>query len=163
MNKGLSSGVTQAGLLAFIGSLTGIVSGWGGLLFAGSTVAMMAAFHANVYLALAVLLPLALVVWNVWGIGGEDPELYTQVGSLVVMLLLGAVLGAIGATILFAVVTVQIPSVFRVADAATLVQLRTALMESIGWLKFFIVLFATCLGALGSGILTYWKSTHPSS
>ncbi|GBO53271.1 hypothetical protein APA_1178 [Pseudanabaena sp. lw0831] len=159
MNKSINQGITQAGLLSFIGFMAGIVSGWSGAI-AGGSPADIGAINANIYLALILILPIAILIWNAIAIGQEDRDIFSNVASLSLTMAIAAILGCIAATTLFMLVTVQISTVFKGLDR---VQLSIALMSAIGWFKFVVLLAATCTSAIVAGMLNYRKFRNSSS
>jgi hypothetical protein len=158
MNKSFNQGITQAGLLSFIGFIAGIVSGWSGAVL-GTSPVTIAAINGNIYLALLLLLPLAILIWNAIAIGEVDREIFSNIRSLLLTIAIAAIVGTIAATILFMLVTVQIPTVVKGVDR---VQLSIALMAAIGWFKFMLLLAATSASALVAGLLNYRKFRNSS-
>lgn len=132
----LKAGFKQALSLAIVGLFTGVVAGWLGLLLADS-IPGIAAVAAKVYLALGVLLPVALFLLN-WQ--PQVPARYATLGKAVGLLAIASLVGSVGASVFFLVPATNIPTIFGDSNPVALSQ---ALQQQIGWERLAIVAVIT--------------------
>lgn len=135
----------HAAVLAAVGLALGAAAGWIGVARADGADAVSAAIAPIAY-ALVGLAPIVLVARIRQGAG--DAELaatFARPAPLVGVLLVSAVVGAVGACALFLVATTQIPAIFGGEDAELMM---TANRAAFGWSKLAAVVGATAVVVL---------------
>ena len=153
----------KAAILPFLvvagtGTIFGALSGWLALFFAGGSVNSIVDFSSSAYLALAILLPLALlgtllVFWDDDLV--SDERLYNQPLRITGVLVLGGLLGAALATGLYILLVTLITSSIGSHDA---VAVNSALSGRIGWQNVVIVIAVTAILALPISLWVYRKA-----
>lgn len=145
----IKSGFYQAIALGFIGLLIGVVAGWCGLWFGGNSIESISLVEANVYLSLAVILPVVLIFSTWLNLKSQMRSLYLSwLDALVLMLVTGA-LGSLFATFIFFVPATNIPTIF---GGKVVTEINAALIKQLLWSKIIIVLLPTMVAALGAAI-----------
>jgi hypothetical protein len=126
----LRAGLVQTAILGAVGLLIGAVGAWVGLLSADGATSVAGA-AAQLYPALAVALPVALLVMN-----RAKPAAGTP--------LVAGALGAVLAHFCFIVACTNLPATFGGEDPVAMSQ---ALPAAIGWIRPGVVLVASLISA----------------
>lgn len=146
----IKSGFYQAIVLGFVGLLTGVVAGWLSLWFGGNSIEALASVSANIYLSLAVILPITLIVSTWINLKSNVRSLYINLANALVLMLVTGALGTLFATFIFFVPATNIPTIF---GGKVVTEVNTELIKQLLWSKFIIVLVPTMATALGTAIL----------
>lgn len=145
----IKSGFYQAIVLGFVGLLTGVVAGWSSLWFGGNSTEALASVSANIYLSLAIILPITLIVSTWINLKSNVRSLYINLADALVLMLVTGALGALFATFIFFVPATNIPTIF---GSKVVTEVNAALIKQLIWSKFVIVLVTTMAAALGTAI-----------
>ena len=130
----------EVSALCGAGVFVGVAAGVAGLLF-GSGLAGVAGVVGQVYLSLAIILPVALWLPHYAMEPNENPAVYTHLGNTLLTVLLGALIGgALGAGPLFLVTGVNIPIVLGGLDATAF---SDAVRAHVFWGGFSLVVAVT--------------------
>ncbi|MEM7771690.1 MAG: hypothetical protein AAF327_14425 [Cyanobacteria bacterium P01_A01_bin.37] len=149
-------GAQQAGKIAFVGLVLGVIGGWIAK-WNGMDAVTAATISGQIYWALALVLPLSLMMM-VW-LERQQVKivLAESLASIVFRWELTGLGGAIAASLLFIMGAAQIPAVFGDVAAVDIVQ---ALYLEIGWTKFFVVLVASGVTSVAIALWCHQQAKH---
>jgi len=148
---GLLRGVTIAALGLVIGIVAGLVSLTTGELFAA------AALTGQIYLAHLVLVPAWMILLTVVDTSDEDSRYYLSLSGALSALLPAALIGSVGATLLFMAASAQLETIFGAFDGAVL---RQEILAHMGLLNPAVLVAITLLVAIG---LSFWGNQKAES
>lgn len=144
----IKAGLVQAMALGFAGLLVGVLAGWVSMALANGAEAV-AAISGKIYFALAVVLPLLLLLMARASLDDEDRVHYRTVLGAGLLSLTAGLIGGSLATAFYLVVAINVPAILgREAQ----LDLRLALMQQIGWTGAALVVgLTTACGLLAGG------------
>lgn len=113
MSKRIEAGLLQVATLTGVGLFAGAVVAWAGLLLTGGQADELAEFCARFFLALAIILPAILAIYNSANRRfGQQPQLYESRSDVAIMLLVAAIGGSFGGSLFYSLAAVYIPAIF---------------------------------------------------
>ncbi len=148
MRRVLPGAAQQAGAIAILGLAMGVVSGWAGLA-ADDEIAGLAARSASWFPALAVVLPIGVMV------SPQLADLPTERALRIAQCALAALLGGVFGSMLYLVGAVQIPAVFGGLDSP---ELMRSTRDSLSLLQVGAVIGVSTLVGLALGAFAGGKS-----
>ncbi len=156
MDNRLKFGLSQGALLAGVGLVCGVLSGFVGLLVADGAEPVANAI-ATLYLVLVLLFPALLAFWTWASLDDEDRVHYRSLSGAIGLLLVGSLLGSVAGTLFFMVTAINMPVIF---SGENNLDLRLALMAAIGWSRSLLVVAVTVATSV---VLAFWAYRRVAS
>ena len=137
-------GFKQGGTIFIVGLLVGIISGWTSLLTVDGA-ELSAIVSAKFYFLLILLAPMSLGGLVYFDFKNNHQDYYKNLGNSILQLIVAAIIGSLVASLVFIIVSIQVPAVFGGENSAEIIKF---LYPAIGLKNFIILLIVTNIFAI---------------